>query len=163
MPDVRLERYPNAVIPIEVIGTDPVRWMAATDEVARLIEDTGAGDLLSVRPTDGYVAPPLTGVWATAPYLHNGSVPTVWHLMHPEHRPIEFEVGGHRLDFEQLGIDGKLDDRGVYRYPREHKPWSQPVVYDTRSLGQSNAGHDFQFVSLSEHEKRALIEYLKLL
>jgi hypothetical protein len=56
----------------------------------------------------GYVAPILNGVWATAPYLHNGSVPTLWHLMHPESRPCRFEVGGHKLDSTKVGIAGKV-------------------------------------------------------
>ncbi len=56
----------------------------------------------------GYVAPILNGVRATTPYLHNGSVPTPWHLMHPESRPRRFEVDGHKLDFTKVEIAGEV-------------------------------------------------------
>ena len=158
-----LTEFPNVVVPVEVIGTDPMRWQAATPSLAAEILATPAGDLLSVSPTEGYMAPPLTGVWATAPYLHNGSVPTLWHLMHPEARPDRFEVGGHRLDYVRMGIDLVPDESGVFRYPHGYVPWSSPVVYDTARPGQGNLGHEAQFRALTEAEKSALIEYLKLL
>ena len=105
----------------------------------------------------------LTGVWMSAPYLHNGSVPTMRQLLTPEERPARFMVGGHRLDFRTLGIAGAVDADGVYAYPRSYAPWSKPVVIDTRAPGLSNRGHEADVVGLSESEKTALIEYLKLL
>src|SRR5213079_951338 len=99
--------------------------------------------------TGGYVAPILSGLWATAPYLHNGSVPTLWHLMHPAERPTKFFVGGHRLDFKRVGIDGYLDD-GTLRYPADYRPWSTPQLYDTREPGRANTGHVAQFKPLTE-------------
>jgi hypothetical protein len=92
-------------------------------------------------------------VWNTAPYLHNGSVPTLWDLMHPETRPAKFMVGGHAFDMKKVGIS----------YPEGYTPWSMPVEYDTSELGKSNAGHEWQFAGLTDAEKLELIEYLKLL
>ncbi len=102
-------------------------------------------------------------MWATAPYLHNGSVPTLWHLMTPDSRPERFYVGGHRLDFHKVGIDGFLAADGVYRYRSTHRPWSEPHLYDTTLPGQSNAGHEREFAGLTERHRMALLEYLKLL
>ena len=109
------------------------------------------------------MAPILSGLWATAPYLHNGSVPTLWHLMTPESRPARFQVGGHALDFGLMGIAGAADAEGTYRYPAGSAPWSVPEVYDTRQPGMGNGGHEESFSDLAEAEKRALIEYLKTL
>lgn len=86
-------RYPNARIPLNEINTDPVRLTALTEEGRKKYADgwfahAGESDAQqTVTAPDGYVAPPLDGIWASAPYLHNGSVPTLWHLMHPDHRP----------------------------------------------------------------------------
>jgi hypothetical protein len=155
--------YPNVVIPAAEIGTDSVRWASATAEFARAIQESDAGRFLALGPTAGYVPPPLTGLWATAPYFHNGSVPTVWHLLHPEERPERFEVGGHRLDFEKLGIAGESQADGSVRYPAGYVPWSRPTVYDTRLAGQANTGHEAPLRGVTEEEKRAVLEYLKLL
>ncbi len=83
--------------------------------------------------------------------------------MHPNERPDRFLVGGHRLSYEMLGIDGGLESAGVYSYPEGYHPWSIPALYDTALPGRGNTGHAFQFEGLTEADKRALIEYLKLL
>jgi hypothetical protein len=72
-------------------------------------------------------------------------------------------VGGHRLDYRDVGIDGRRDSNGDYVYARDYQPWSQPALIDTRSRGYGNQGHEAEFSRLSDAEKRALIEYLKLL
>ncbi len=159
----RITSYPNVLVPQAAIGTDPARWQAVTDRLLELFADNPLSKVIT--PLRGVVhAPPaLDGVWANAPYLHNGSVPSIWHLMHPEERPARFEVGGHRLDYETLGIAGELAVDNTWRYPADHTPWTEPEVYDTTQPGRSNAGHTQQFVGLSEEDKRALIEFLKRL
>ncbi|MEN8374234.1 MAG: hypothetical protein ABFS34_02170 [Gemmatimonadota bacterium] len=159
----RLTEFPNALVAGDDIGTDPVRWQSASPDVLAVLEELDYARYLDPAPTGGYVAPPLTGLWATAPYLHNASVPTLWHLMHPELRPGRFEVGGHMLDYDRLGLAGVLDREGVFRYPEGYRPWSTPFVYDTSIRGQSNGGHSREFAHLSETQKRSLLEYLKLL
>ncbi|MCX6116140.1 MAG: hypothetical protein NT027_01250, partial [Proteobacteria bacterium] len=80
----------------------------------------------------------------------------------PEERPIKFMVGGHRLNLKKLGIDGEtIND--TYTYNPEYKAWSSPEVYDTTDRGRGNKGHEAEFADLSNQDKWALIEYLKLL
>jgi mono/diheme cytochrome c family protein len=157
----RLARFPNKLIPHDVIDTDPARATAIGGDPNAIFAKTALASHVDARATGGYIAPGLTSTWATAPYLHNGSVPTLWHLMHPDARPARFQVGGHRLDFARVGIDGKVDGDGVYRYPAGYKPWMEPEIYDTRTPGRSNAGHVEPFDELDEGEKTALVEFLK--
>ena len=158
-----LESFPNRFVAQEKLGTDSMRWQMVDSLLLMKLRSTAyARHMVSAR-TGGYVAPILSGLWATGPYLHNGSVPTIWQLMTPSERPAEFEVGGHALDYDKLGIAGRPDSGGVYRYPSGYTPWSTPERYDTRKPGMSNQGHEQQFVGLTENEKRALIEYLKTL
>jgi hypothetical protein len=81
--------------------------------------------------------------------------------MHPEARPRRFDVGGHRLDFEKVGIAGSPDADGVYRYPPGYRPWTLPETYDTGDAGKGNGGHDAPFAGMDEDQKRALLEFLK--
>jgi hypothetical protein len=138
----------NQVVPINWTGTDRNRLDAFTD-------DTLAGFLGSraqpwrythFRKTDGYVAGPLDGIWARAPYLHNGSVPTLAALLQPPaDRPVIFRRGSTDYD---TGAVGFKSDQG----------WT----YDTRLPGNSNAGHTWG-AGLSDADRRALLEYLKTL
>jgi mono/diheme cytochrome c family protein len=157
----RLVEFPNRLVPADVIDTDPVRAAAVTSDVQALFRDTALAARLRARRTGGYVATPLGALWATAPYLHNNSVPTLWHLMHPAERPARFQVGGHKLDFSRMGVAGETAADGAYRYPRGYQPWSLPEVYDTRLPGRSNAGHEQPFDDMSEGDKDVLLEFLK--
>jgi mono/diheme cytochrome c family protein len=157
----RLVSYPNLLVPQDSMRTDPARWQAIDSALMARLEETAYARHVDTRRTGGYVAPILSGLWATAPYLHNGSVPTLWHLMTPAERPARFQVGGHSLDFASVGIAGETDAEGTYRYPDGHVPWSTPETYDTRQPGLGNRGHEREFAGLSDEEKRALIEYLK--
>ena len=150
---VRLLTYPNRLVPLAAIGTDPVRSDRTHGGYQEKFQRGPMGKLVAAAETSGYVPPALTSLWATAPYLHNGSVPTLWHLLHPESRPATFQVGGAKLDLEKVGLG----------YPEGYVPWMAPDVYDTSKPGHSNAGHDKQVDGLSEPEKSALLEYLKLL
>lgn len=157
----RLLSFPNRLVPQDGMGTDPARWRAMDDRLLAGLAGTAYARHVAPARTGGYVAPILSGLWATAPYLHNGSVPTLWQLMTPAERPARFSVGGHRLDYAAVGIAGAVDPAGVYRYPAGYTPWSEPELYDTRMPGRGSAGHEGEFAGLSDAEKRALIEYLK--
>jgi len=150
----RLVSFPNWM---GVVGTDPLRAQAFTQELVETFQDTPYRDQIAVTRTEAYVAPPLDGLWASAPYLHNGSVPTLWHLLTPDARPETFELGGHMLDFTRMGV--RLDDG---RYPADYVSFSQPVVLDTTQPGLGNQGHEFG-ATLSDGDKAALIEFLKQL
>jgi mono/diheme cytochrome c family protein len=106
--------------------------------------------------TLGYVARPLEGIWATAPYLHNGSVPTLDDLLKPEdQRPICFPVGHREYDPVKLGYVSEFA-----KVPSaEH---SRLFVYDTRIDGNSNRGHLYG-TRLSANDREALLEYLKVM
>lgn len=106
----------------------------------------------------GYKSRPLHGVWATPPFLHNGSVPTVYDLLSPmEVRPKTFAVGNREYDPTLLG------------YITEAAPGS--FIHDTTVTGNSNQGHLFTDVDmpgrigdlLSEKQRMAIIEYLKVM
>lgn len=101
------------------------------------------------RNTEGYIARPLAGIWASAPYLHNGSVPTLKDLLEPAaRRPINFLVG-RELDPMKIGIDAERQPDGGW-------------TFDTTRTGNSNDGHEYG-VNLTAREKRDLIEFLKTL
>jgi len=173
----RLTSYPNRLVPVETIGTDPVRAVSVSAALGSMRAQPRARAAFlyaDVEATSGYVAPLLDGLWATAPYLHNGSVPTLWHLMHPDRRPTTFEVGGHRLDYDRMGIDLADEGQGEgqtapaaegldrhLRFPSGWTPTSLSSIYDTRLPGRSAAGHGFPFNRLTEGEKRRVLEFLK--
>lgn len=156
----QLVAFPNW---IGTYDTDPMRWQSFDETLSRAIGHTSYRDVIDAKSTRSYAAPPLTGLWASAPYLHNGSVPTLRQLMFPAERPKRFLVGGHRLNLEAIGIDGYVNAAGDYVYPAHYAPWSHPVLIDTSRSGLSNSGHETEFAQLSERQKTVLLEYLKLL
>ncbi|WP_299814350.1 hypothetical protein [uncultured Roseibium sp.] len=145
------------------VGTDPQRARLLTSEISSAVNASLFGKYISARSVDTYAAPPLIGLWASAPYFHNGSVPTLWHMMNPETRPTRFNVGGHRLDLEKVGIAGDPQPDGSWTTPDGYTPWSEPALVDTTAFGLDSKGHEKEFSGLSDDAKRALLEYLKLL
>ena len=150
-------------VALSVIETDATRATADNAATVRAFNATAVGKVMRVEPSGGYQPPSLCGVWANAPYLHNGSVPTLWHMLHPKARPVRFWVGGHRLDLDKVGIAGRLDASGTWRDDSGYLPWSEPHLVDTRTPGRSNAGHTKQVSTLTEAEKCDLIAFLKTL
>jgi mono/diheme cytochrome c family protein len=161
---VRLVLFPNKLVPQAEMNTDPQRWKTITPTAVKGLQDAGLSQIMSIARAEGYVAPLLNSLWATAPYLHNASVPTLWDLMNPEQRPANFMVGGHSLDFKKVGI--KLETNtvgGIATYPKDVQPWSAPAVYHTSEIGRSNKGHEAPFDRLNPAEKLDLLEFLKML
>ncbi len=157
--------YPNRRVPLDEVGTDPVRLTALTVEGRKKSADSWfahAGDP-DARQTlidpDGYVAPPLDGIWASSPYFHNGSVPTLWHLMHPEDRPAIWRPVSVRMDEKKVGL---TIEEPSEMPENEQDPVVRRSYFDTRQFGKSRAGHTFPD-QLSESEKQAVLEYLKTL
>jgi len=155
--------YPNRLVPLHRIGTDSMRAVLVDDATRVAFERTPFARFIDAERTDGYVAPMLSGIWATAPYLHNGSVPTVWDLLTPDARPDRFMLGGHALDYEKLGVALVRSDDGLWRYPSGYAAWSRMAVYDTRAPAHDNSGHRYPATGLTTEEKRRIIEYLKSL
>ncbi len=99
--------YPEMRIPIEDVRTDSARLDALSAKHRQLYADSWFaeyGEQDTVVEVDGYVAPPLDGLWASAPYLHNGSVPTLWHLLHPEARPVIWRRTSVTPDLDRMGL-----------------------------------------------------------
>jgi len=158
--------YPNLLIPASTIGTDSLlytsnfqspqfiawfnkSWFAQGDHPARL------------EPFDGYIAPPLDGIWITAPYLHNGSVPTLEGVLNSKARPAYWsrDFDNPQYDYVEVG----------WKYSREQgaaavaAPGGKPgSVYNTDLPGYGNYGHRFGD-KLTGAERKAVIEYLKTL
>jgi hypothetical protein len=101
-----------------------------------------------------YEARVLYGIWATAPYLHNGSVPNLWALLQkPEDRPKSFNLGSNKFDSKNVGLDTNVSPFN-YTYRAES--------CDNINDGNSNCGHMWG-TNLTDDDKWALIEYMKQL
>jgi mono/diheme cytochrome c family protein len=103
------------------------------------------------RKTAGYANQPLDAIWARAPYLHNGSVPTLRDLLEdPANRPAVFYRGHDLFDRERVGFVSTVPAAGGQTFFR----------YDTTVPGNSRDGHLYG-TTLSDADKRAIVEYLK--
>jgi hypothetical protein len=114
----------------------------------------------------GYAPTPLTGVWANFPYLHNGSVPTLHHLLGPvAERPRIFSVKAAR-HFDRDRVGQRLHDDG-WRWTSERELLRRFAAsrdwFTTERPGSSNGGHDMWPRIKTDANRRALIEYLKTL
>jgi mono/diheme cytochrome c family protein len=158
------ESYPNLVVDLDVIGTDPVLATSSSYLVGPYIDwfnESFWGERSRLEPNAGYVAPPLDGVWATAPYLHNGSVPTIAELLNSKTRPGYWtrDRGDSRsYDESALGFSYEELDHGQAGLAEEE----QAPIYDTTLEGYGNGGHTFGDV-LTESERTSVLEYLKTL
>ena len=103
------------------------------------------------RKTHGYANHPLDGIWARAPYLHNGSVPTLLDLLNaPAERPTVFYRGYDVYDRDRVGFVSNVQEE-------KGRVFTQ---YDVSVPGNSNAGHEYG-TSLPAADKLAIVEYLK--
>jgi mono/diheme cytochrome c family protein len=163
-------KYPNKIVPLEKIGTDPTLAEALTGNNFKLVKDswlvkeTGPdGQPFQVTLHRAYQAPPLDGIWATAPYFHNGSAPTVYHVLNSRARPRVFtrSYGTEKEDYDPVKLGLKITpvDGPV---PGDLPAVERRKIYDTTQPGRGNGGHTFGD-DLTEKERRAVIEYLKTL
>lgn len=151
--------YPNLLIPEAIIRTDSLLYKN-NFQYPQFIEWFNSSWFSSgpypaeLSPFDGYIAPPLDGVWVTAPYLHNGSVPTLEALLDSKKRPVYWSrfLGSKTVyDYEEVGF--------------QYKTYAAPggsSVYNTTLPGYGNYGHAFGD-RLSDKERREVLEYLKTL
>ncbi|MFK7943233.1 MAG: hypothetical protein AB8B85_10020 [Paracoccaceae bacterium] len=143
-------------IPLDEIGTDPHRAWSYTETVRQAQIDYTEGhfwQFRNFRDVDGYATQPLDGIWARAPYLHNGSVPSIWELLTPKDRPTAFEVGVDIYDAERMVWQVKrLGPNDPYAGPHQ--------ILDTSAKGNAATGHAYGS-DLGDADKRALMEYLK--
>jgi hypothetical protein len=142
------------VEPIGNIGTDRYRLDSYTDAFAanqyQLFPDS-VYQFRRFRKTHGYANHPLDGIWARAPYLHNGSVPTLRDLLEPPAlRPQAFYRGYDVFDRVKVGFVADVAEENGRAFWR----------YDTAVPGNANSGHVYGTM-LSNAEKEAIVEYLK--
>ena len=154
--------YPNRVVPLKKIGTDPVRLRALTDYDRRIYHNSwfasyGADE--TVIDPKGYLAPPLDGIWASAPYFHNGSVPTIEEVLNSSSRPDVWIREDSRYDQQRVGLSVKR----IESIPKTVERADEKRNYfDTNRRGKSNSGHTFGD-KLSKGQRDAVLEYLKTL
>jgi hypothetical protein len=112
-----------------------------------------------LRADLGYRPRPLNGIWATPPFLHNGSVPNLYLLLSPvEERPKSFYLGSRAFNPKEIGFDYVEEGEGLFKV-------------DTSILGNFNTGHEFASgkgpgiigPELKPEQRLALIEYIKTL
>ncbi len=148
------------ITPIEQIGTDRHRLDSYTLALAvnQSLLYAGTSDaserFSNFRKTYGYANMPLDGIWLRAPYLHNGSVPTLRDLLEPSpERPSLFYRGDELYDAVRVGFVSNVKQRS-----------GRPLfAFDTRVEANGNSGHEGAEygTTLLAHDKDALIEYLK--
>jgi hypothetical protein len=121
----------------------------------------------------GYLPPPLDGVWATAPYFHNGSIPTISAVLNSEERPEIWarEPSPHAYDLDRIGLDftelsreeyeDRIEATSTAAYKTEES-LSQMFIFDTEGFGRAKKGHTFGD-SLTTDERAAIMEFLKSL
>lgn len=156
--------YPQRHVPLDEVGTDPVRFRALTAAhraayAQSWFADYGRAE--TVLEPSGYVAPPLDGVWASAPYFHNGSVPTLWHVLFPDQRPAVWRRVEGDDDYDPQRVGLRIEAAETIP-PEMRDPWQRRAWFDTRLAGKSAAGHRFA-EALSPEERWAVLEYLKTL
>ncbi len=157
--------YPTLLVATSDVGTDPALSSGTTQFATQFVDwfnGSFYGELARLEPKEGYVAPPLDGIWATAPYFHNGSVPTVEGVLDSTSRPAywtrTFEDDASQ-DLVKLGWAftalpyGKAGAADANEKKR---------IYDTTELGYGNGGHTYGDAFTAE-ERAAVIEYLKTL
>jgi mono/diheme cytochrome c family protein len=162
--------YPNKIVPLDTIGTDRRLAESFSERNVRhyneswFAREAGPdGAPFLVADTRGYQAPPLDGVWATAPYFHNGSAPTVYHVLNSAARPKVFtrsyRTGVDEYDPVRLGWRVTV----LEKPPGADAPESERrKVYDTTRPGRGNGGHTYGD-DLTDDQRAAVIEYLKTL
>ncbi len=151
-------QYPNLLVPGSIIGTDSLLFMS--NQQAKPFVDwfnnswfAQAPNPAQLVPGNGYVAPPLDGVWITAPYLHNGSVPTIEAVLNSKIRPTYWSRDFEKPEYDYAHVG--------WKYVKQDKPDGKKV-YNTTLPGYGNYGHYFGD-KLSDDERRSVIEYLKTL
>ncbi|MBS1779662.1 MAG: c-type cytochrome [Bacteroidetes bacterium] len=151
-------QYPNLLVPLSTIATDSLlcygvqqskpfvdwfnqSWFVQGDNPAQLV------------PFNGYIAPPLDGVWITAPYLHNGSVPTLEAVLNSKLRPQYWQRNFSHDEYD-------INKPGI-KYTALTVPEAKHC-YNTTLPGYGNMGHYFGD-ALTDDERKNVLEYLKTL
>jgi hypothetical protein len=165
------------------VGSDTVtKWANQDLRGKEIFRDTILGDdrfvgdsdmgYVAIKKGKGYVAKNLSGIWATAPYLHNGSVPNIFELLLPSSkRSKSFILGSKHYDFKNMGFVTSYEDNKpwarlnkIRSYRAACKP-NTGLCFDVTRTGDSNKGHEPSMYGgeLTHTKKYELIEFLKVL
>ncbi len=125
---------------------------AVREACAEIIAEQVKRDPTSALPA--YKAGPLAGIFASAPYFHNGSVPTLYDVLSPETRPDSFTTGAVSFNTEKVGLGPALESGKTSTFNARNADGSFIP-------GNGNMGHTFPAAGLSEAEKQQLLTYLK--
>ncbi len=156
--------YPERNIDLADIGTDSIRFSALTPMNRKHYGDSWFGEYGqqdTIADPSGYTAPPLHGVWASAPYFHNGSVPTLRDVLFPEIRPKVWRRISESFDATSVGFKVERLERlpdNFYSLSNYLRRW----YFDCDVIGKSNQGHTYP-AKLTVNEREDLLEYLKTL
>ncbi len=155
--------------PVKNVGTDPLRY-EGMKYFAEALNELKISKWMKtvVEPQEGYVPPPLDGIWARYPYLHNNAIPNLCELMTPpEHRVKTF----YQIPSDDPVLDFDFDCNGFptgMDIPEERR--IKEAYFDTSRAGLSNSGHYFRIFTdkegnelLSEDDKADLRMFLKTL
>jgi hypothetical protein len=139
-----------AIAPAKVDPRTPNRTKEKRDQY----EECMAAD----SPLLGYSSRPLNGVWATAPYLHNGSVPNMYQLLlPPAERMTQFPIGTIRYDAKVMGFSTAIDAPGNSETFYVLDPSGRYID------GNANSGHDYENDKFTSEQRYQIIEYIKTL
>jgi RoxA-like, cytochrome c-like len=163
-------KYPSKIVPLDTLGTDATLAKSLSAKNIAYFNKSWFGRLkaadgtkLEIVETPGYQAPPLDGIWATAPFFHNASVPSIYHVLNSKARPMYWTrtYSTAKDDYDSANLGWKTTALGAPA-AANLSAHERRKIYDATQPGRSNAGHTFgdQF---TEDERRAVIEYLKTL
>jgi hypothetical protein len=151
--------YPE-VTQVKNVGTDPNRWMAMKD-LSKDLNRLAFSDTFNIKvvPQEGYVPPPLVGIWTRWPYFHNNSAPTLCDVLKaPESRRTSWYVGSPvdpETDYDQ-------ECNGFPELSKAPKAWrTKDRLFDTQKSGQTNTGH--AKTVLGDEEISDVVMFLKTL
>jgi mono/diheme cytochrome c family protein len=157
-------QYPNLVIPVSDVATDTLLAGGAAQFAGVYVDwfdHSFYGQIAQLQTQNGYYAPPLDGIWATAPYFHNGSVPALEQVIDSAARPTywtrTFDPSAY--DVPNMGWTFTATPTGQ---DAQSDPNQKKLIYDTTKLGYSNVGHTYGD-ALSTDDRTAVLEYLKTL
>ncbi len=140
--------YPNKIVALDVIGTDTARSLGLSDRLVAHYNRRGlAPSTRSIPGARGYQAPPLDGIWATAPYLHNGSVPNLHALLESSQRPAgsparRRPTSSTTTPRTSAGSSARSAPTSTGSTARR-SPFQAKFIVDTSRFGMSNRGHTF--------------------
>lgn len=158
--DTDQELYPNALVGIDIVKTDTAyaHYAHYNDGFNNWLNQSWimqSEPRAWVQPELAYIAPPLDGIWATAPYLHNGAIPDLMSLLDSRQRPALWrrtsQDGENNYDLERVGLRYEAVTAATDKW-----------TYNTHLPGYSNVGHYFAD-DLNDNQRLALLEYLKTL